>query len=187
MDGDMSAADERILSILEADSRMPAAKVAKKAGLPQSTVRRRIRRMVESGAIRRYTIERGDGRTTKAIVLVSAESSSDISRISASLASLAGGGGGGHAGRTAAAAAPRGRAKGAAGRRREGKRGAAGGGGGGGGMASISSVYEITGRHDIAVVMSAAGIAQINEAIDTVRRVPGVTDTNTVIILRTVV
>lgn len=179
MDGGMSAADEVILGILEADSRMPVAKVAKKAGLPQSTVRRRIKRMSESGVIRRYTIERGDGRATKAIVLVSAESSSDISRISASLASLAGRAG--PAGRAAPrAGAGGGGARGAAGRR-GGRRGATGG------MASISSVYEITGRHDIAVVMNAAGIAQINEAIDTVRRVPGVTDTNTVIILRTVV
>ena len=171
MDNSVSAADERILAILAADSKMAVAKVAEKAGLPPSTVRRRIRRLGESGIIKRYTIERGDGMATRAIVLISAESASDISKISASLARLAAGGPAGS------------RAGGArGGPARAGRRGRAGAGG----LACISSIYEITGQHDIAVVMSAAGITQINEAIDTVRRVPGVTDTNTVIILKTV-
>lgn len=168
MDGRVSDVDERILGILAADSKMAVAKVAEKVGLPPSSVRRRIMRLGESGVIKRYTIERGDGRTTKAIVLISAESASDISKISAALARLADG--------TAGA-----RAGGGAGGRAAGRQGAEAGS-----LACISSIYEITGRHDIAVLMGAPGITQINEAIDTVRRVPGVTDTNTVIILKTV-
>ena len=68
------------------------------------------------------------------------------------------------------------------GRPRGGARGAAAGSW----RATTAKIYEITGQHDIAVIMSAAGISEINETIDTVRGVPGVTDTNTVIILRTV-
>ena len=137
--------------------------------------------MVADGTVR-LTAERGDAGGAKAIVLVSAESASDISKISASLGALAAngsGGGGGNSGGGKGAAA-----KGRAGRRRGG--GAGSGRGAGSWRATTAKIYEITGQHDIAIIMSASGIDQINETIDTVRRVPGVTDTNTVIILRTV-
>ncbi len=47
-------------------------------------------------------------------------------------------------------------------------------------------VYEITGEYDIAAVVSAASIAEVNKCIDDIRRVDGVATTNTVIILRTI-
>lgn len=141
--------------------------------MSEAGARRRVSRMVADGTVR-LTAERGDAGGAKAIVLVSAESASDISKISASLGALAASGGGG---KGAAA-------KGRAGRRRGG--GAGSGRGAGSWRATTAKIYEITGQHDIAIIMSASGIDQINETIDTVRRVPGVTDTNTVIILRTV-
>ena len=154
-----------IIAALADDARMPVAKLAKKIGMSGTGTRKRISRMVDDGAIR-FTVERSDRGGAKAIVLVSAESASDISKISASLRDLAEGG--------------RGRRRGAgAGGRGAGDRG-------GTWRATTARIYEITGQHDIAIVMGAAGINEINETIDTVRRVPGVTDTNTVIILRTV-
>lgn len=50
----------------------------------------------------------------------------------------------------------------------------------------VKTVYEITGQYDITVIVSASNIGEINSSIDALRKIPGVTDTNTVIILRKV-
>jgi len=50
----------------------------------------------------------------------------------------------------------------------------------------VKPVYEITGQYDITVIISAPNITEINTCIDALRRIPGVSDTNTVIILRTI-
>lgn len=166
---DAPGRDEAIIAALAGDARMPVSRIAKRVGMSEAGARKRVSRMVSDGTVR-LTAERGDGGGAKAIVLVSAESASDISKISASLKALAAGAGARGGG------APGG------GRPRGGARGAAAGSW----RATTAKIYEITGQHDIAVIMSAAGISEINETIDTVRGVPGVTDTNTVIILRTV-
>ena len=51
---------------------------------------------------------------------------------------------------------------------------------------SIKTVYEITGQYDISVIITAPSIAEINSSIDALRKIPGVIDSNTVIILRTI-
>jgi DNA-binding Lrp family transcriptional regulator len=48
----------------------------------------------------------------------------------------------------------------------------------------IKTVYEITGQYDITTIMSGSSISEINNTIDALRKIPGVVDTNTVIILR---
>jgi len=53
-------------------------------------------------------------------------------------------------------------------------------------LEGVKTVYEITGQYDITVIISAPNIAEINSSIDALRKIPGVIDTNTVIILRTV-
>ena len=50
----------------------------------------------------------------------------------------------------------------------------------------VKTVYEITGQYDITTIISATNIAEINNSIDALRKIPGVIDTNTVIILRKV-
>lgn len=50
----------------------------------------------------------------------------------------------------------------------------------------IKTVYEITGQYDITTIMSGSSISEINNTIDALRKIPGVVDTNTVIILRKV-
>lgn len=52
------------------------------------------------------------------------------------------------------------------------------------GLKGIKTVYEITGQYDIVTIINAPTIAEINSSIDALRRTPGITDTNTVIILR---
>ncbi len=51
----------------------------------------------------------------------------------------------------------------------------------------VKTVYEITGQYDITTIMSASSIAEINNSIDALRKIPGVVDTNTVIILRKII
>lgn len=48
----------------------------------------------------------------------------------------------------------------------------------------VDVIYEITGEYDIAVILSAANIGEINRCIDEIRRIKGVSDSNTIIILR---
>ncbi len=52
-------------------------------------------------------------------------------------------------------------------------------------LKDIKTIYEITGQYDIATIISAPTIVDINNCIDEVRKIDGIADTNTVIILRT--
>ena len=54
-------------------------------------------------------------------------------------------------------------------------------------LEGVKTVYEITGQYDITTIMSATNIAEINSTIDALRKIPGVVDTNTVIILRKII
>lgn len=130
---------ERILKILERDSREPFADIAKAVNLSAPAVRRRIGRMARDGTISGFTIERGD-RGASAIVLVSVDSGHDTAKASEMLAGLDG----------------------------------------------VKTVYEITGQYDIVTIVNAPTIAEINRSIDALRKTPGISDTNTVIILRKV-
>ncbi|MBM2819560.1 MAG: AsnC family transcriptional regulator [Nitrosarchaeum sp.] len=51
-------------------------------------------------------------------------------------------------------------------------------------LEGVKTVYEITGQYDIITIISATNISEINSSIDALRKIPGVIDTNTVIILR---
>ncbi len=132
--------DEKIIEYLKSDSRESFVDIGKKLKLSESAVRRRVKNLVDSGTIKKFTIEVGEENATKAIVLVSVESTMDTSKVSTKLTKLDG----------------------------------------------VRTVYEITGQYDITVIMSAPNITEINSSIDALRKIQGVTDTNTVIILRTV-
>ena len=132
--------DDEILNILKADSRESFVDIGKKLKLSESAVRRRVKNLTDNQIIKKFTIEIGEQNYTKAIVLISVESSMDTSKVSARLTKLDG----------------------------------------------VKTVYEITGQYDIAVIISSPNITEINLAIDALRKVPGVSDTNTVIILREV-
>lgn len=49
----------------------------------------------------------------------------------------------------------------------------------------VEVIYEITGQYDIAVIITAPAISDINRCVDNLRKIEGVSDTNTVIVLRT--
>ncbi len=132
--------DEKIIEFLRNDSRESFVDIGKKLKLSESAVRRRVKNLVSSGTIKKFTLEVGDANTTSAIVLISVDSTMDTSKVSSKLTKLQG----------------------------------------------VKTVYEITGQYDITVIIRASNITEINSCIDLLRKIPGVTDTNTVIILRTI-
>ena len=133
--------DERIVGYLKEDSRESFVDIGKKLKLSESAVRRRVKNLVDSKTINKFTIELGEDNVTSAIVLVSVDSATDTSKVSLKLAKLDG----------------------------------------------VKTVYEITGQYDITTLMSASSIAEINNSIDALRKITGVVDTNTVIILRKII
>ena len=133
--------DERIIGYLKEDSRESFVDIGKKLKLSESAVRRRVKNLVDSKTISKFTIELGEDNVTSAIVLVSVDSATDTSKVSLKLAKLNG----------------------------------------------VKTVYEITGQYDITTIMSASSIAEINNSIDALRKITGVVDTNTVIILRKII
>ena len=132
--------DEKIIGYLKEDSRESFVDIGKKLKLSESAVRRRVKNLVDSKTISKFTIEIGEDNVTSAIVLVSVDSATDTSKVSAKLAKLEG----------------------------------------------VKTVYEITGQYDITTIMSGSSTAEINNSIDALRKISGVVDTNTVIILRKV-
>ena len=132
--------DERIVEYLRNNSRESFVDIGKKLKLSESAVRRRVRNLVDSGTIKRFTIEEGEKNTTSAIVLISVDSTIETPKVSSKLTKLDG----------------------------------------------VKTVYEITGQYDISVIITAPSISEINSSIDALRKIPGVIDSNTVIILRTI-
>jgi DNA-binding Lrp family transcriptional regulator len=133
--------DERIIGYLKEYSRESFVDIGKKLKLSESAVRRRVKNLVDSGTIKKFTLELGEENATSAIVLVSVDSTTDTSKVSLKLAKLDG----------------------------------------------VKTVYEITGQYDITTIISAPNIAEINNTIDALRKISGVVDTNTVIILKKVI
>ena len=76
--------DDEILKILKEDSRESFVDIGKKLKLSESAVRRRVKNLVDNKVIKKFTVEMGEQNSTKAIVLISVESSMDTSKVSAS-------------------------------------------------------------------------------------------------------
>jgi DNA-binding Lrp family transcriptional regulator len=131
--------DEKIIRILQADSRRAFVDIANEIGLSESAVRRRVKNLVDKTIIKRFTIELGASDKTSAITLISVAPTADTSDVSNQLMNLNG----------------------------------------------VKVVYEITGQYDIAAIIAAPAISDINKCIDDIRKIQGVSDTDTVIILKT--
>ena len=133
--------DQKIIEYLKENSRESFVDIGKKLKLSESAVRRRVKNLVDSKTIKRFTVEMGEENITSAIVLVSVDSATDTAKVSVKLAKLDG----------------------------------------------VKTVYEITGQYDITTIISASNISEINNSIDALRKIQGVIDTNTVIILRKII
>jgi DNA-binding Lrp family transcriptional regulator len=139
MSSNIDETDEKIIRILQADSRRAFVDIANEIGLSESAVRRRVKNLVDRRIIKRFTIELAASDKTSAMTLISVASTADTSAVSNHLMKLNG----------------------------------------------VKVVYEITGQYDIVAIIAAPAISDINNCIDDIRKIDGVSDTDTVIILKT--
>ena len=82
--------DAKITEYLKNNSRESFVDIGKKLKLSESAVRRRVKNLMDSGIISKFTIELGEKNATSAIVLVSVDSSTDTDKVSSKLTSLYG-------------------------------------------------------------------------------------------------
>ena len=134
----MDSVDQKIIHILQADARKSYVEIANEIGFSESAIRRRVKNLLDTGVIKRFTIEMDSGDKTSAITLISVSSTSDTPTVSTDLMKIKG----------------------------------------------VQVIYEISGQYDIAAIISAPTIEEINKYIDEVRKANGVSDTNTVIVLK---
>jgi DNA-binding Lrp family transcriptional regulator len=72
----MRDADQRLIDLLRANAREPAASLARKLGVARSTVQERIARLEREGAIRGYTVRLNEQLATnriRAIVMIASD------------------------------------------------------------------------------------------------------------------
>ena len=77
------------MEFLRKDSRESFVEIGKKLKLSESAIRHRVKNMVDNGTITKFTVEEGGGQP-EALVLVSADSSIDTSKVSLKLTKLNG-------------------------------------------------------------------------------------------------
>ena len=80
--------DDKIIGFLRDDARESFVEIGKKLKLSESAVRRRVKNLVDSGVIEKFTVEMGESNTTSAIVLISVDSATDTSKVSSKLTKL---------------------------------------------------------------------------------------------------
>jgi len=134
----MDNTDKAIIEILKKDGRATYSNIGKRIGLSEGAVRKRIKTLSNSGAIKRFTVKVGLTEGAEAIGLLSVDPSLPTSDVSKALKKLS----------------------------------------------NVETVYEITGQYDIAVIISGFNITEVNECLEKIRRLKGVANTNTMIILR---
>ena len=129
----MDDADRKILRILRKDARTKYVKIAELIGLTEGAVRRRVKKLVEEGTIKRFTVETTE--EFEGIVLVETEptrtgdATEKIKKIAA-------------------------------------------------------RVFEVSGSYDIAALIQAYTMEELNRKIDEIRNLPYVLNTNTLIKLK---
>jgi DNA-binding Lrp family transcriptional regulator len=134
----MDDTDKAIIEILKHDGRATYSNIGKRIGLSEGAVRKRIKALSNSGAIKRFTVKVGLTEGAEAIALLSVDPSLPTSDVSKALKKFS----------------------------------------------NVETVYEITGQYDIAVIISGFNITEVNECLEKIRRLKGVANTNTMIILR---
>lgn len=134
----MDEIDREIIKILKRNARISYTNIGEKVGLSEGAVRKRVKALIDSGVIRKFTVKVRLKEGAEAITLISVDPSLPTSDISKTLQKLT----------------------------------------------NIETVYEVTGQYDIAAIISALNITEVNECIERIRQIKGVVRTNTMIILR---
>lgn len=83
----MDEIDQKIIEILKRDSRTPYVKIGEEVGLSEAAVRRRVQNLIQSGVIKKFTIEVETGGAN-AITLLTVSSAIPTQRVSEKLKEL---------------------------------------------------------------------------------------------------
>ncbi|MCP8323866.1 MAG: Lrp/AsnC family transcriptional regulator [Candidatus Methylarchaceae archaeon HK02M2] len=134
----MDKIDQQIIEVLKDNSRLPYGAIGEKVDLSEAAVRKRIKNLIATGIIKKFTIEVNVSESANAIVLISLSPSTSSSEISKKLCEIDG----------------------------------------------IVDIHEVTGQYDIFVNITANNIVEVNKCIDEIRGIDGITNTNTMIILK---
>jgi len=122
--------DREILEILRRDGRARYVSIAGAVGLTEGAVRRRVRRMLEAGVIRRFTVEAGAG--VEGIVLVKT-GPAQTGAVAVKIREVA------------------------------------------------DRVFEVSGDYDVAALIHAHTMEELNRKVDRIRGLPEVLNTNTLV------
>ena len=134
----MDETDAKIIAILRERGDESNTAIARKVGLSEAAVRKRIANLLADGTIKRFTVELGSKAAISALTLVAVDAHYPSDRVAASISRIAG----------------------------------------------VSSLYEISGNYDIAVLVEGANSEAINAAVDRIRNLPHVAGTDTRMVLR---
>jgi len=130
--------DQKVLSSLKNNARVPFTKIAEEVGLSEAAVRKRVKRLQEDGIIKRFTVDVDTGEKVRAAILVSVQPSHPNPVIAQAVKKIQG----------------------------------------------VDQVFEVAGEVDIIAIASGGSIKEINNYIDEVRRIDGVSKTSSMIVLR---
>ncbi|MCK5628025.1 Lrp/AsnC family transcriptional regulator [Candidatus Bathyarchaeota archaeon] len=134
----MDEIDEEIIKILRADSREGYSRIGKKVGLSEGAIRKRVKALVESNVIRKFTVKIGLGEGAEGIALLSTDPGRPTKEVSTRIQEIP----------------------------------------------NVETIYEVTGEYDIVAVIGGMSVTEVNECIERIRLVEGITKTNTMIVLR---
>ncbi len=82
--------DERILRLLEDNSRMSYVEIGRKVGLSEGAVRNRVQALVSGGVIKRFTIEKSSTHGVRALTMIAVDPGTPTYEVSKSVNMLAG-------------------------------------------------------------------------------------------------
>ncbi|VVC02976.1 HTH-type transcriptional regulator LysM [Candidatus Burarchaeum australiense] len=82
--------DARIIAILRERGDEPNTAIAKSIGLSEAAVRKRIANLVQSGTIKRFTIELGSNAAISALTLVVVDSHAPVDKVAEKIARMPG-------------------------------------------------------------------------------------------------
>ncbi len=134
----MDETDQKILTALKLNSRIPFTKIAEEVELSEAAVRKRVERLQEDGVIRRFTVEVEEGGAVRAIILISVQPAYPTPSVVKGIKKVKG----------------------------------------------IERVFEVAGEVDVLAIASGKSVDEVNANIDEVRKIEGVSKTNSMIILR---
>jgi len=82
--------DEKILRLLEENSRMSYVEIGRNVGLSEGAVRNRVQALVSEGVIRRFTVEKSTVHGVRALTMIAVDPGTPTYEVSKRVKSLAG-------------------------------------------------------------------------------------------------